>query len=178
MTCCTNCLQLSVQEVVWVWFGFEEGDLDKKQETFFLFEIENSWLGPLQSQACLCCAYGAGRNDQVEQRSRNRVMWVITCIYGSSYCKHKQIQTSFSYSLASHPGVLDLASSFRLNLRQMLFLSTAIVPTAVDSPSRVVPIGTALRPTTGGGLVHLSCEHLYGLFASCRVSCLTQILKS
>lgn len=33
----------------------------------------------------------------------------------------------------------------------MLFLITSLVPTAVDSTSLIVPVGAALRQTTGGG---------------------------
>lgn len=55
---------------------------------------------------------------------------------------------------------LCLAASVRLALRQLLFLGTPIMPTTAASPSLTVLVGAALRPATGGGLLHLPCKHV------------------
>lgn len=57
----------------------------------------------------------------------------------------------------------ELAASLRLASRQLLFLGTSIVPTTADSLPLAAPLGAALRPTTGGGHLHLPCRYIQAL---------------
>lgn len=78
MTCCTNFLQLSAQEVIWVWFCFLKRMIQlRTRKLLSLWNTENPWLLTLLSPAGLCW----DQCRMIRQSTPEIRNWVLSCPY-------------------------------------------------------------------------------------------------
>lgn len=132
----TNCLQLSAQEVTWVWFCLLKRVIQlRNRKLLSLWNTENPWLGTPLSPVGLCYAQGPVESDQAEH-CRDRELGSYT----SQHCEHK-LPSPIPWFPVQASCRLLLCSHWTLRLCP----SAWTVPPAAAAPLPIVPVGAALR---------------------------------